>query len=128
VNPEVDTVLRGKKAYRKGDAFKTQGEQVDHGSRPSDATRALAVDLVALTGRNDDTFTSVLREWVDDAPGLHDHWTDVDKLLSLSSILQIANYAAKGLRKLIVVVGNDDDASEVTFVQPDNNELNGILA
>lgn len=123
VNPEVDTVLRGKKACRKGDAFRHRVNKWIMESKPFDATRSLAVDLVALTRRNDDTFTSVLREWRDDPVGLIDGGSDVtDKLLSVTPVPQIAACAAKGLRELIVVVGNDDDASEVIFVPLDTDQ------
>lgn len=90
VNPEVDTIYRGKEACRQGDAFRVRGRNLVPG--PVCGARTLAVDTIAL---------GVLRK------------PDLNVNLPVPEIVRCAR---KGIREVMVVVGNDDDLSEVTLV------------
>ncbi|PMD32938.1 hypothetical protein L207DRAFT_590012 [Hyaloscypha variabilis F] len=122
VNPKVDIVLRGKRACREGDAFRHRRGEWIRESKPCASTRTLAVDLLAVTGRRDDPITSRLRKDYntrDDGAIFSDEFID---LLSVTTIQQIAACAVNGMEDLIIVFGNDDDASKVTLVPLNPNK------
>ncbi|KAE9365491.1 hypothetical protein N431DRAFT_101645 [Stipitochalara longipes BDJ] len=122
VNPKVDIVLRGKRACREGDAFRHRLGVWINESKPYAATRTLAVDLLAVTRRRDDPFTSQLRKDYYDRDDSTTFSDEIVHLLAVTTIQQIAACAASGMKDLIIVVGNDDDASEATLVPLNSNK------
>jgi len=116
VNPEVDCTYRGKQACRKGDAFRIRNKLGRDEDAPVAATRDLAVDLTAITRSNEEYYIRMLRGayGVPGAPLMPDR---IAKILPATRVEQIAECARNGVRRIMIVVGNDDDASEFSLTQ-----------
>jgi hypothetical protein len=128
VNPNADIIYRGKAACRKGDAFRLRrcGNWEDEALC---GTRILAVDAIALTAlrpKKDDYKDIQLYEFTDKWKTLQNEAPEsLQELLrkpsGTSPASEIAKCAMKGVREVMVVVGNDDDLSEVTLVPFDKH-------
>jgi hypothetical protein len=123
VNPEVDIIYRGKAVCRKGDAFRVRCRGWEEGeSEPVSGTRILAVDTIALRvlkpwklyDRHLWAYSGRWKSLLKHAP----EWL-IERFYKTSDISpasKIAKCGMRGVREVMVVVGNDDDLSEVTLV------------
>jgi hypothetical protein len=127
INPEVDIIYRGKAACRKGDAFRIRYRGWEE--EPLYGTRILAVDTIALRAlkpEKPDYKDIHLYEFSDKWKGLQKKVPDalqerLRKSPGTSVASEIAKCAMKGVREVMIVVGNDDDLSEVTLVPFDKH-------
>jgi hypothetical protein len=122
VNPAVDIIYRGKAACRKGDAFRVRCRDWEEESDPLCGTRILAVDTIALRALKKPELNTLpiydQRRW----EGLQKKVQErLRKPSDTSPAAEIARCALKGVREVMVVVGNDDDLSEVTLIPFDKH-------
>lgn len=124
VNPEVDVIYRSKIACEKGDAFRVRCRIWATYSEPVVFTPTLAVDLIALSQPRD----LIQRDFL----FLYDHLKTKEQrddrfkqMFKLGSkpeiqrfivIQELSRCVERGLRNLIIVVGNEDEMSEITLV------------
>jgi hypothetical protein len=114
-NPFVDITYRGKQSCRWGDAFKIRyGDYaVPSGDiEPLAATSTLAVDIVAVRRVRPISTPSIC----DEKALLQQAFANRMANPTLTAAEQILACAEKGLKELIIIVGNDDDLSEITLI------------
>lgn len=117
VNPAVDITYRGKNSCKRGDSFKIYYKNYGVDCEPLAATPTLAVDIIALRPRRPmkapvfdyDGWDSMLGQW---RPwiGQFEHYP------MSQAAEEIMACAEKGLKEVILVVGNEDDLSDITLV------------
>lgn len=120
INPQVDIIYRGRNSCRRGRAFMIQylkcssryvetgpGEMFSTIKQPIAMSKILAVDLLAIL-RYDIQLPGHQRAGYIEKGKLDMERTGL-------TTKQIAECTLAGLRKLLIVVGNDGDLSEVSF-------------
>lgn len=122
VNPEVDIIYRNKLTCDRGGAFVLRyvdvtGDKDDEWEvlkKPVSGTRILAVDLIALTK----PYSLFTLQRVERLFGKDEtQWPlGVAAKLKITATTSIADCALAGVREILIVVGNDDDGSEVKLV------------
>lgn len=118
VNPRVDITYRGKDSCRNGDAFKIRYKNYGVDWEPIAATPTLAVDISALRPRRP------VRAPVLDYDGRMGSlsqpgrpWVGQFEQYSMGQAAdEIMSCARNGLKELIIVVGNNDDLTDITLV------------
>jgi len=130
-NPEVDIIYRSKTACEKGDAFRVRCKIWAMHSEPAAFTPTLAVDLTALSKPRN----LIKRDFLflyDQLKPNEQRGDRLKKMFKLAStpelqrlILtqELARCVDGGLRNLMIVVGNDDEMSEITLVPVERNAV-----
>jgi hypothetical protein len=133
INESRDIIYRGKESCRKGDAFYQRCRNFKTDSEPLAVTCTLAVDVMAITrDRQIDQATLQRSSFLSQlySPGSdplpfpktqRKPWPLGSAHTGIFPIIQecaeeIIVAAQDGLSEVILVVGNDDDLSDVTFV------------
>jgi hypothetical protein len=119
INPEVDIMYRGKIACKKGDAFRARCKHWVLDTEPLAITRTLAVDAIALTQEKKTIIgeflqrknvTKIFEEENEEMPD------EIRRIISANRLTDIEACVKKGLRDIIIVIGNDDDVPEVNLI------------